>query len=118
MPLDYLYHNVSSFWKVKSANFTARPRAHYMVDCSAGPVTMTLPNGLNAGDGIVAKDATLSWGTHAFTVAPAASGIAMKINGSTAAFVAQGAGDELGIVANNVDWGVTLTGSTAGFVRS
>ncbi len=119
MPKDYLFPTgEATGWLRKTADFMASAGARYLVDCTSGPVSMTLPDGMATGAGVIAKDAAFSWGTHSFTIVPAASGLAMKVNGSTAHFVTQIAGDELNLVANNTGFGIALTGSTKDLVRS
>jgi hypothetical protein len=95
-------------WELKSADFVAVAGGGYQVDCSAGPVTMTLPDGMDAMDGIEAQDAKLSWGTNDFTIARAADGLGDTINGVASDYSANVAGGKLSVVAIDEDFGVSI----------
>lgn len=69
---------------------------------------MTLPIGMVAGNEIQAQDATLSWGTNALTISPAASGFGDHINGGTSSYVDGVVGDKLSLVAISSVQGVSI----------
>lgn len=97
-----------SNWIVKSSSFTASIFGKYQVDCSASAVTMTLPTGMVAGDSIEVQDASLSFGTHTFTITVAASGLATKINSGTSSYTDSVVGDKITLTGINSTVGVSI----------
>lgn len=80
----------------------------YLVDCTANPVTMTLPPDMAVGDWNDVEDAAESFGTHTFTIAPAESGLALKINGGTDDYTDTAVSDKLSIRGVSTARGVSI----------
>lgn len=61
-------HSGSTFYELKSANFTAEIGKNYAVDTSSGVVSVTLPSNPQTGEIVGFADAKGTWGTNAITI--------------------------------------------------
>jgi hypothetical protein len=61
-------HSGSTFYEIKSANFTAEIGKNYAVDTSSGVVSVTLPTNPQTGEVIGFADAKGTWATNAITI--------------------------------------------------
>ena len=95
-------------WQIVTSNFTAEIGGRYQVDTTDGPVSMTLPEAMVAGDEIPAiQDAKLTWATHPLTLIPATNGLGSVINGGST-YTAPVNGAELSVVAIDNTYGVSV----------
>ena len=58
----------STFYEIKSANFTAEIGKNYAVDTSSGVVSVTLPTNPQTGEVVGFADAKGTWATNAITI--------------------------------------------------
>jgi hypothetical protein len=62
-------NRVKNDWETKSADFTAEAGKQYLIDTSAGPITMTLPASPSSSGKVRWADEKGTFGTNALTIA-------------------------------------------------